>query len=93
MRGCCNRKLGGPLEKNKGTEKDVVYATPGGRCCHVYEGCRAVTHAKVQVGERCKSCTRQAAGEAAEKRERSSGSNKTELEAEMAQTGKSSKMD
>ena len=91
MRGCCDRKLGGPLEKDKETKKDVVYATPGGRRCHVYEDCRAVTRAKVQVGERCKSCTRQAVEEATEILERSSGSNKAELEAEMAQTGRQSK--
>ena len=74
MRGRCDRKLGGPLEKDKETKRDVVYAIPGGRCCHVFEDCRALLHASVQLRDRCRFCARKTAEEAARKLERGSGS-------------------
>ena len=91
-KGCCKQRKGGPLEKDKEPNKDVVYVTPGGECCHVHKDCRA--HAKAQLRDRCKFCARKTAEEAARKLERGSdSSDNEELEAKMAQTGQMSKQE
>ena len=93
-KGCCKQKQGGPLEKDKEPKKDVVYITPGGKCFHVHEDCRALLHANVQLRERCKFCAQKTAEEATRKLERGSVTSDNEgLEAKMAHTGQQSKVD
>ena len=93
-KGCCKKRKGGPLDKDKETKKDVVYITLGGQCFHVHEDCRALLHANVQLRDRCKFCAQKTAEETARKLERGSdSSDDAELEAKVARTGQQSKMD